>query len=285
MAAGKKTKTSTESVLIQKTNMQIIQLGIVGDSSLICHNWSERAKKAMLDKQMKKSSATAPKTAKNPALDYEESLYRFSDSGFGFPAAAFKEAAVSACRQHDLPMTQAKGLFHVLGDLVPIFGSAHMREDMVRLETGVADIRFRGEFSQWATMLTVRYNADVISKEQLISLFTTGGFAVGVGEWRPGSPKGKTGNHGMFHVATAEENKAIIQLWEQRFPKDQELVQPVAVRGVVPQFLGVASDMAPAPAEYTLPRIPQPEAAEEEFPEVVEEAAGANNGKVQPEKV
>jgi hypothetical protein len=32
--------------------------------------------------------------------------------------------------------------------------------------------------------------------EQIVNLFNIGGFACGVGEWRPG----KDGSNGMFHV-------------------------------------------------------------------------------------
>ncbi len=34
----------------------------------------------------------------------------------------------------------------------------------------------------------IRYNADVISDEQVVNLFNLAGFSVGVGEWRPGHP-------------------------------------------------------------------------------------------------
>ena len=69
---------------------------------------------------------------------------------------------------------------------------------MVRVGMGTADLRYRGAFSSWSTELQVRYNADIISAEQLVHLFNTAGFAVGIGEWRPE----KDGSWGMFHVKT-----------------------------------------------------------------------------------
>ena len=71
-----------------------------------------------------------------------------------------------------------------------------MREDMVRVGMGVADIRYRGEFKTWSAEFSVRYNASAISLEQLVNLFNLGGFACGIGEWR--AEKG--GTYGMYHV-------------------------------------------------------------------------------------
>ena len=61
---------------------------------------------------------------------------------------------------------------------------------------GTADLRYRGEFKEWATTLHIRYNAKAMSMEQIINLFNIGGFACGVGEWRPS----KDGAFGTFHV-------------------------------------------------------------------------------------
>lgn len=55
-----------------------------------CHAWSEKAKRQMLDKQMKK--AQSAKEAKSPEQDYHDSLYHLEGGGYGFPAVAFKAA-------------------------------------------------------------------------------------------------------------------------------------------------------------------------------------------------
>jgi GntR family transcriptional regulator len=61
-----------------------------------------------------------------------------------------------------------------------------MREDMVRVGMGTADIRYRGEFTTWSMDLPIRYNARAVSVEQLVLIFDAGGFGTGIGEWRPG---------------------------------------------------------------------------------------------------
>ena len=180
---------------IPELNIQMMTLELEGDSALICHAWSKKAKEEMLAKQMKK--AKQAKEAKDPDRDYQESLYHLSDGGYGFPAVAFKSAAVDACSHiQGVTKVEARGAFHIIGDMIKIEGEPRMREDMVRIAMGTADIRYRGEFPVWSCTLQIRFNANVLSEEQIRNLFNVGGFAIGVGEWRPQ----KDGSFGMFHV-------------------------------------------------------------------------------------
>lgn len=171
-----------------------LRLRLSGTSPLIVHKWSEKAKKQMLDKQMKR--ATQGKAAKDPEQDYRESLYIRDDGSYGFPAVAFKAAAVRAGTYCDMKMIFLRGAFHVEGDLVLIEGVPEPREDMVRVGMGTADIRYRPQFPKWATELEITYNSRALAAEQIIQLFEIAGFAVGVGEWRPE----KDGQFGRFRV-------------------------------------------------------------------------------------
>ena len=76
-----------------------------------------------------------------------------------------------------------------------------MREDMVRVGMGAADLRYRGEFTDWEADIPVKYNSNAWSIEQLINVFNVAGFASGVGEWRPQ----KNGNFGMFQVTQVQK--------------------------------------------------------------------------------
>lgn len=219
VAPAKNGQVVTPQVVVDvpHINVRRMDLTLVGDSALISHKWSEKAKKEMLDKQM--HLPNTGKEAKNPKQDFLDSLYVIegtpvlseSEEGeienaaacrFGFPCVAFKAAAVGACRfVAGAKMTEARGAFHVMDELAEIKGSPTMREDMVRIGMGTADIRYRGEFKQWSTRLTVAYNASAISPEQIVNLFNLAGFGVGVGEWRPE----KDGSYGRFHVAKEGE--------------------------------------------------------------------------------
>jgi hypothetical protein len=193
----------TTLVEIPQLEVRQLEITIVGDSPLICHRWSQKARDMMLAKQMKKAKQAA--AAKDPEQDYLESLYPHPDGGYGFPSVAFKSAAVDAASLvAGITKVEARGAFHIIGDLVSIEGTPRMREDMVRVGMGVADIRHRGEFPTWRATFRLRYNPRVLSAEQLASLFDSAGFGIGVGEWRPQ----RDGSFGMFHVARQTELEA-----------------------------------------------------------------------------
>lgn len=205
MAAG---KTST-AIELPPLALETIDVPIIGDSPLICHAWSKKARQQMLAKQMKK--ATAGKVAKDPWADFCETLYWLDEQPeapteediengrFGFPAIAFKAAAITAVTtMGGLTKVMARQCFHVLGEYVELLGPPPaMREDMARVGMGTADIRHRAEFDPWGAILRIQFNKNVLSAEQIISLIEAGGFGVGVGDWRPE----RDGVYGRFHVA------------------------------------------------------------------------------------
>jgi hypothetical protein len=189
-------KQDAQEVKLAGLAIDQIKLRLVGTSALIVHKWSEKAKKQMLDKQMKRASQG--KAAKDPDEDYRESLYMRPDGSYGFPAVAFKAAAVRAGTYCDMKMVFLRGAFHVEGDLVLVEGEPEPREDMVRVGMGTADIRYRPQFPKWATELDITFNNRALTAEQIVNLFEIAGFAVGVGEWRPE----KDGQFGRFRVET-----------------------------------------------------------------------------------
>lgn len=194
-------------------DLQMVYLRLVGDTPLICNAWSEKAKGMMRAKHQRTGLTSREK--RDPDADFRSSLYAHPDGGYGFKAIAFKAAAVTAISQVDgMTKVRTRGCFHV-GDggenteLVRIEcpREPRQREDPVRVASGAADLRYRGEFWPWAIRLKVRYNAKAISVPQIVSLFNLAGFAVGVGEWRPE----KDGTNGMFHVEPdPDENDPVV---------------------------------------------------------------------------
>jgi hypothetical protein len=72
-----------------------------------------------------------------------------------------------------------------------------MREDMCRIGMGSADLRYRGEFKNWYMDLMLEYNASgEMTLEQIINCISAGGYACGIGEWRPE----RDGDFGKFHI-------------------------------------------------------------------------------------
>lgn len=214
--------TKTEQVLeIRPIELETVTLKIVGDTPLIMHAWSEKAKREMLEKQMK-ATKTKSRDAKNPVEDFIRSMYwltpmptEMTEDGFnkaivagarfGFPVTAFKQAAISASYRlgWSKDKMSLRGVFFIDGDenqMLEIKSDPPiMREDMVKVGMGTADIRYRGEFRNWSTDMKITYNKNgQYSLEQIINIINAGGFCCGVGEWRPE----RDGQNGTFHVAT-----------------------------------------------------------------------------------
>src|SRR3990167_9976043 len=185
---------------IPAPNIKSLSVEIEGTSPLIFHRWSEKAKQMILDKQMKK--ATKGRETKNPEKDVEESYYKDSEGRIAFPALCIKQAMVNAVRNVEGgTMTLLRGSVFVAGDkdgLIPVNYKKKMgRSDMVRVGKGSADIRFRGQVNDWSMKFTIKFNADVISAEQVLNLLNIAGFSCGLGEWRPE----KSGDFGTFQVS------------------------------------------------------------------------------------
>lgn len=209
-----------EIIEIRPVEIQKVTVRIVGDTPLIMHAWSEKAKREILDKQMKVTKSKA-RDAKNPVEDFIRSMYwltpmptKMTEEGFekaiddgaqfGFPVTAIKQAAISAA--YRMGWTKDKmsmrGTFFITGDenqMVRICSDTPiMREDMVKVGMGTADIRYRGEFRNWYADLEISYNKNgQYTIEQIVNIINAGGYACGIGEWRPE----RDGQYGMFHVA------------------------------------------------------------------------------------
>jgi hypothetical protein len=197
---------TSETIELPQLEKQTIQIVVIGDSPLITHKWSDKAKEMMRAKQQKK--ARQGHEAKNPQRDFEDSIHHMADGKPGFPAIGFKAAAVTACTSiASITKVAARQAFHISGDLVPILGAKpKMREDMVRVGMGVADIRYRAEFWPWYSPLEIIYNTRALSVEQIMNLLNTAGFGVGVGEWRPE----RDGQYGRFHCAADGEVEELL---------------------------------------------------------------------------
>ena len=207
----------TVSVEIPQLKMKTAVIHVVGDTPLIVHKWSEKAKKEIRDKQMKKASTK--KEAKDPVADFIDTLYWLdgepeektqegfekaiaAGARFGFPATGFKQCAIMGAYRlgADIKTTVAKAAIIIPCEYIEIKGKAvTMREDMVKVGgiSKVADIRYRAQIEEWEADIPVKYVSSVLSLEQVINLFNLGGFACGVGEWR----NEKNGVFGSFHVA------------------------------------------------------------------------------------
>lgn len=194
-------------VQIDRINAETLRIPIIGTSPLICHRFSEKAKRQMLDAMQGRKS---PKVAKNPEADYQGAFYRFGDGGFGLPSIAFKSATIGGARFYSgVTMTELRQFLFFRGEvgvdgqqLFRIEGEPRMREDVVRVNRGGSDLRYRPEWPEWRTVLTVVYVKSALTRNSVLSLIDAGGMGVGVGEWRPE----KRGDFGCYAI---DQNRTV----------------------------------------------------------------------------
>jgi len=201
------TSTANATISLTRIRREIAEIEVRGTAPLIVHRWSEKARQMMLDAQQGKKN---PKQPKDPNVDFETSMYRFEDGGHGFPIMAFKSATVKGGARlfgKAVKMTELRQLCTFLSDglctdgtqLTRIISDAPiMREDMVRVGMGTADIRYRAEYRNWSAVLRIEYVPSVIDLSSVVALVDAGG-TNGVGEWRPE----KSGSYGTFEVVGA----------------------------------------------------------------------------------
>lgn len=226
-----KSSSTKQPININILGIEEVQFTIKGESPLIVHKWSEKAKKEIRDKQ----TGVAKKTKHDiriPTNDFIDSMYWLSveprhgtndddawenfakavqdGAHFGFPLVGIKSSIISGAARGglDVKMTELRGTFfltspyrndnyheyaEIISD-VPV-----MREDMVMVGgmSKSADLRYRAEFRNWHCDLIMRYNKNgKYSIEQILNCVNYGGFVTGIGEWRPE----KDGQFGMYSL-------------------------------------------------------------------------------------
>lgn len=215
-------KQDVTQVEIRPVQLVKAKITIVGDSPLIVHAWSEKSKRMMLESQTKTAKAKKAREIRKPFEEFVDSMYWLSGmpedkdeqgfvdaiqagAKFGFPTTAIKQASIAAAYRSGSvkDMVSLRGAFFLNGLDTPDFVTIEsdeppvMREDMVRIGMGSADLRYRGQFSNWhASMLVTFNNNGVFTLDHILNAINLGGFMCGIGEWRPE----KDGQYGMYHV-------------------------------------------------------------------------------------
>lgn len=203
-------------IKISKIAAETMIVPLIGTAPLICHKWSEKARRQMLENAQGKRRVKEPK---DPVAEYKATLYRIAnnDGGeeYGFPAVGFKAAMVSASRFFDKSVTMVAirqsifthGVMTKADDqpLVPIVGIPQMREDVVTVGVSGHENRFRGEFPEWSVDLQITFVSSMFDRESVLSLLDAAGMGIGVGEWRPE----KNGMFGTFDIDTTRDIQVV----------------------------------------------------------------------------
>lgn len=215
--APQKVAVSKSGIMtIPGIRVETMQTLIIGTAILVVHNFNAKMRGKMEDKQA--GRAGGAREAKIAEDLFQGARYRLPDGSDGIPAGGIKACIVSGARgEVSATMTSSKGAISVLPDdavtnLVRILATEDqptMRgPDVCRNATGVADIRYRPQYMPWGMLLRIEYLPSLISASQLLQMIAHAGRAEGLCEWRPGSPKSKSGQWGVFRLANEEEVEA-----------------------------------------------------------------------------
>lgn len=232
--AAKKTDNQV-AISIEPLKLQKARITLVGDTPLIVHAWSEKAKKEMLSAQQKKKVAKSAMAVRDPFSEFCNAAYWISHepeektpetfekaiadgAKFGFPVIAVKLAALAACyRAGKIPNQMSMKCSFYLNavngatngssgvelaviqtDKPPVF-----REDMVKIGgiNKTSDLRYRPAFVDWKMDLIVTLiDNGTFTMESVINAINLGGAMGGIGEWR----MERDGDFGRYHVEIPE---------------------------------------------------------------------------------
>ena len=231
------TKKANEGnvITIKPVKLQKAKITIVGDTPLIVHSWSEKAKKEMLAAQQKNKKDKKAMDIRDPFAEFMDAAYWITPepeektpeafeealangAKFGFKTSAIKQAALSACYRAGLIPNQAgmkssfyinavDGVHHETGEELAVIKSDRppvFREDMVKIggQAKTADLRYRPSYVDWKIDLVITLiDTGTFTMESIINAINLGGYMNGIGEWR----MERDGDFGRFHVELSEE--------------------------------------------------------------------------------
>jgi hypothetical protein len=207
---------------------------IIGTAPLIVHSFSQKARLKIRAKH--EGEASAGREPKDCLANFEAARYQLSDGSDGIPASGLKACLVAGFdKGSGVAQTKAVGAVRVEADDVltnlvrliypkepkEIAALPHVinetgriprcREDVVRNESGVVDLRHRPEYWPWAVLVRIQYLPAIASARQVLQALAMSGFKNGQCEWRPTSKESKSGSYGTFRLATDEEVKAFAE--------------------------------------------------------------------------
>jgi hypothetical protein len=202
-----------QNVAIKAPNFQLVRLRIDGTAPLMISKFAKKGFEMMKAKHEAGSTAKGKKerAARDFEADCNGARHISVDGWDGVHAGAFRSAMISACRTVGFKMTLAKLAVWVVADgfdaedgvpLVRIHGDHALDIRHTRNATGVVDLRARPRYDNWHAFLTVQYDADIFTLQDVVNLLMRVGAQVGIGEGRPDSRASAGIGFGTFSIST-----------------------------------------------------------------------------------
>jgi hypothetical protein len=189
-----------EKVNLKKLEIGVIKVKVIGDSPYL----PEPMDMAVLEKYNKiKSKQNYTKDDISEEEKVKAKFYYTEDEKLGIPTRAFYNSMIRASSYlFDIKqggMRNIKEGVTIKGDIIPLnFKKQSVVTHWGRTSGMKGSPRkiMRNQFEDWSVELTIEYNKNNLSAEQIINVINWAGFHIGVGGFR----KEKTGNYGAFHI-------------------------------------------------------------------------------------
>lgn len=206
--------TGDRQVVISAPKFEQATILIRGTAPLVQHKFSAKARNTIIatqeaGQQAKKGRKREPK---NFDEVYQGARHISAEGWDGIPAAAFRNAMISACRIVGFKMTLAKLSLFTVADgheedgtpLVKITkGEPRQFFAPARNSDGSTDIRCRPQWMPgWEARITLRWDAEQFSATDIVNLMARVGQQVGIGEGRPDSRMSAGQGWGCFEVVS-----------------------------------------------------------------------------------
>ena len=203
------------SIQLPGRQLHGVLVSVEGTEAYIAHRMAEKWRKQVRDKRAKTATATAREVkdaaaiaaviigCHYPVASKEDCAP--TEGRYGIASLAFKQSMVNAAniKKIGIAKTDARTVLFVKGEVIPVCcESIDAREDVVRLESGVLDLRYRPYYFGWRCEVPIQFYPQGVSVQQVLNLLQQAGESQGVGDWRPE----KSGNvYGRWRVAGAVE--------------------------------------------------------------------------------
>lgn len=178
------------------TEKVILTLRGINGSPLVVHQFAEKAKQEIRDKQQKKKRGA--KEARVPEEEYLAARYLDEEGRECVPITALKCAIVTSATAFDdlTKVALRQAVFVDSTDtpgasLLPIWthdgkpAKGEMVEHAVTISQSTRDLRYRPMYPEWELHVSVEYNPRLVSREQMLALVDQAGWGVGICEGRP----------------------------------------------------------------------------------------------------
>jgi len=210
--AKKAAQADSAPLTITAPDFRTVAVRIEGIAPLVINKFSARSADKMKAAQEAGGASKSKRT--RDAKDFEQlafdARHRSGEDWDGIHAASFRNACISACRAAGFKMTMAKLALFIEADgfdvddgtpLVKLTnGTAETWVATVRNQSGVVDLRPRPMYRNWSATLRVRYDAGMLSEQDVVNLLARAGLQVGVGEGRPDSKQSAGLGFGLFKL-------------------------------------------------------------------------------------